>query len=629
MANNNDKFISRENAKTLWGYMIDLLTGKQNKLTFDETPTQSSDNPVKSGGIFTALSGKGTYSKPQNGIPKTDLENAVQTSLGLADSALQSETDPTVPSWAKQTNKPSYTQDEVGDGTTYKRVSSTEKDTWNAKGTYSKPSGGIPKSDLASAVQTSLEKADSALQSETDPTVPSWAKQSNKPSYNSDEISDTNRNHKFATQSQLDQISTNQTNILLLNSAVFAKAYGYRINKNDNNPATRVEYILDAVGMTPAGMTYSNGVGTFSYGSWSSVDFVAKNRPVALNFDGTVAYELNHTDYSKKLDGTASDVTDASANYNFMSEMPLWWVKRWEDDNYNYVVFSEKQTSEDYRADAFTNANGIVQPYMYLPMFKGWVDTNNKLRSIAGKTPKGDTTGANEKTYAENVGTGWQPWDWSKWNYIHDLLVLLGRSTDIKSKFGYGVCGQNGVTTSPTYGKQPGGGYYATPASESGFSLATGGQFTGYYTASTVSNGTNPNWHHVSTFYVEDLWGNRWDRCLGLNRLVNNYKVKMSPPYNVDSDNTYRTIPDVMPSEGWLLNTSGLGEYGSLPNKVNASATTGYTCYFHKNNDTTMKLALVGGDCHNGAHCGRYVLVDYASSVTYWAIGASPCFVNP
>jgi len=35
---------------------------------------------------------------------------------------------------------------------------------WNAKGTYSKPSGGIPKSDLASAVQESLGKADTALQ---------------------------------------------------------------------------------------------------------------------------------------------------------------------------------------------------------------------------------------------------------------------------------------------------------------------------------------------------------------------------------------------------------------------------------------------------------------------------------
>ena len=184
MANNNDKFISRENAKTLWGYMVYLLTGK--------------------------------YTKPSGGIPKSDLDSSVQTSLGKADTALQTftETDPTVPSWAKQSSKPSYNQDEVGDGTTYKRVSSTEKDTWNAKGTYSKPSSGIPKTDLASEVQTSLEKADSALQSETDPTVPSWAKQSSKPSYNSDEISDTNRTHKFATQAQLNQININQTNIL-------------------------------------------------------------------------------------------------------------------------------------------------------------------------------------------------------------------------------------------------------------------------------------------------------------------------------------------------------------------------------------------------------------------------------
>lgn len=36
------------------------------------------------------------------------------------------------------------------------------------KGTYSKPSGGIPKSDLDSAVQTSLGKADTALQEHQD-----------------------------------------------------------------------------------------------------------------------------------------------------------------------------------------------------------------------------------------------------------------------------------------------------------------------------------------------------------------------------------------------------------------------------------------------------------------------------
>ena len=57
-------------------------------------------------------------------------------------------------------------------------------------GTYSKPSTGIPKDDLASAVQSSLEKADTALQSftESDPTVPAWAKAASKPSYTASEV---------------------------------------------------------------------------------------------------------------------------------------------------------------------------------------------------------------------------------------------------------------------------------------------------------------------------------------------------------------------------------------------------------------------------------------------------------
>jgi len=56
------------------------------------------------------------YQKPQSGVPKSDLAEGVQTSLGKADTALQSftETDPTVPAWAKQPNKPTYTASEVG-----------------------------------------------------------------------------------------------------------------------------------------------------------------------------------------------------------------------------------------------------------------------------------------------------------------------------------------------------------------------------------------------------------------------------------------------------------------------------------------------------------------------------------
>jgi len=54
------------------------------------------------------------------------------------------------------------------ENSTNKFVSSQEKNTWNNKGTYSKPANGIPKTDLASGVQTSLDKADTALQSYTE-----------------------------------------------------------------------------------------------------------------------------------------------------------------------------------------------------------------------------------------------------------------------------------------------------------------------------------------------------------------------------------------------------------------------------------------------------------------------------
>ena len=51
---------------------------------------------------------------------------------------------------------------DLSEDTTHRLVTDTEKSNWGAK--YDKPADGIPKSDLASGVQTSLGKADSALQ---------------------------------------------------------------------------------------------------------------------------------------------------------------------------------------------------------------------------------------------------------------------------------------------------------------------------------------------------------------------------------------------------------------------------------------------------------------------------------
>ena len=79
---------------------------------------QAMEKYTKSIKAFISAQGFGHYSKPNGGIPKTDLDQSVQTSLGKADTALQgfTETDPTVPAWAKASSKPSYTASEVGLG---------------------------------------------------------------------------------------------------------------------------------------------------------------------------------------------------------------------------------------------------------------------------------------------------------------------------------------------------------------------------------------------------------------------------------------------------------------------------------------------------------------------------------
>ena len=66
-------------------------SGNYNDLTNKPTIPSAVTESTVSGWGFTKNTG--TYSKPSTGIPKTDLASAVQTSLGKADTALQSYTE--------------------------------------------------------------------------------------------------------------------------------------------------------------------------------------------------------------------------------------------------------------------------------------------------------------------------------------------------------------------------------------------------------------------------------------------------------------------------------------------------------------------------------------------------------
>lgn len=395
-----------------------------------------------------------------------------------------------------------------------------------------------------------------------------------------------------------------ERNIEIIRVMMDAVLYGYRIDRNDNNPETRVSYMYNAVDMTPARMNYTTG--TFNYGSWSNAWFITKNKPVALKFDGTVDYELDPNDYSKKADGTASDVSDSTYGGNFMASMPTVYIKRWSDDSYDYYAFSNKQITPDFYADAHDAGDGTINPYIYLPMFKG-VIIDGKMRSIAGVTPQGDTPGSDEKTATEACGSGWQLWDWSKYQLISDLLTLISRSTNSQSAFGQGATNTYDASDTTTYGK-----------------LTTGTSGAGQFW------GTSDKTHHVKTFHIEDFWGNRWERCLGLNLVNAQYVYKLVRPYALDTDSSYMNSGLTAPAEGWQK-TQNVGRFGTLPKTVGGSGST-YECDYFYEDASGVRLGLFGGACDfkdEEDFCGsRFLHLSATSSSQFWNTCGSPCF-NP
>lgn len=78
----------KANARTNIGAGTSSFSGSYNDLTNKPTIPSAITESTVSGWGFTKNTG--TYSKPSNGIPKSDLASAVQTSLDKADTALQS-----------------------------------------------------------------------------------------------------------------------------------------------------------------------------------------------------------------------------------------------------------------------------------------------------------------------------------------------------------------------------------------------------------------------------------------------------------------------------------------------------------------------------------------------------------
>lgn len=347
-----------------------------------------------------------------------------------------------------------------------------------------------------------------------------------------------------------------------------AKRYGYRISKTEADPDARVEYILDAVGMTPAHMDFTNGV--FDYGSWGDVWFVKDNKPLMLKYDGTIDYYLDPNNYAYKLDGTASDVANVNYGGNAMAQIPLCWVYRYEDDNYYYEIVSPVKIDDNYKAYAHTDASGNIKPYFYNSIFAA-SGNSSKLRSISGQTIA--TLNAQQMFSATRAnGSNWFVGSWAQYQLIRTLLVLLGKSCDTQTVFGNGNERNNSSTS---------------VVLKTG-TLNTKGQFNGY----------SSNTQNLKVFHIEDFWGNIYIRVAGAVLSEQKLYIKMTPEgtgYLTADTTGYTVMPNFYNVGNHYCTQITCNEFGAIAIAGNGGSSSTYFCDTAGSADAVFTFIQWGG----------------------------------
>lgn len=387
------------------------------------------------------------------------------------------------------------------------------------------------------------------------------------------------------------------------------KRWGVKVDTTNSDPSTSVSYVFDAAGFSPATFTFGGAGGAMdseNYGDWWP--FInAICRPVMLNPDGSVAYELDHNDQTKKLDGSPSGISSTTHDLNAMVEFKRLWYRVYEDGTDLYIVFSNVQYDPLYQANAFINAAGVVNDRFYYSMFEG-SNVSSKLRSLATGVMMVGAAGATEIDYADNNGAGWYITSYSQHNFIALLHVLIGKSLDCQTVFGRG---------------NEGGGAYIDPGA-----LKAEGPFAGYNTSANA----------VKTFYIEHFWANYWKRCAGLlyrnDAGTGKIYVKNSPAYN-DTGVGY-TNTGITPS-------GTVGDYiksvVASANTVIPAVATGASASTYFADGLWWALPTNPGECHYalvagyhliGALCGPFcVYVGNPLSGANSDIGARLSFLKP
>ena len=138
----------------------------------------------------------------------------------------------------------------------------------------------------------------------------------------------------------------------VLNIIKTEAVYGFIEHNAILAPSTRIEYIGANKNYTPITITKGGG---YSLGDWGDFPWLKANKPYMVRSDGTADYRLDENDYTKKEDGTASDVANADYDGGAFAWAQKIYKREYTsgDDRYAFHFVAYDRAVEHWNPHAF------------------------------------------------------------------------------------------------------------------------------------------------------------------------------------------------------------------------------------------------------------------------------------
>lgn len=383
--------------------------------------------------------------------------------------------------------------------------------------------------------------------------------------------------------------------------------YGFIEHNATLASGNRIEYIGLNKNFTPITVTKGGG---YSLGDWADFPLIAGNKPYMVKSDGNPDYRLDENDYTKKEDGTDSDVSNSGYAGGAFSWLPKIYKQAYMQGDDRVVKFS-MSPRDGFEAVGFIDSDNNELEGVWLPMFYGSI-IDGTMKCISGNQPCYSNATAAEKTAIDAFGARAKFFGGPIMETLQDLLIMWGKNTNTQEVYGNGNMSGYDSSLTPTMGVKAN-------------AVIGGGQFYG------TSDGKSLN--KILHSIVLGSW-QQWQRdpytiCVnGVLKVSKNYAYSLTADGYSATGVEYDEVTDT--SVHYPHKYKEVPGFGAVPEyPFKGSSATGGCDGFWVNKGITAVAFRLGG-CYYGTNVGiRALFLSYTATFSYWSIGASVLLLPP